>query len=142
MNKYVAFAFMALSLSIVGIGAANGVQANLFYPFLSTSNFQAPGHLDNLGNVLGNDGGTSSLLAASGAAAINVKATPGRIMTVNVITASGVIAVYDAATAGAAGATNEIASIPATVGVYRMNFPAASGITVNPNNSVISVAYQ
>jgi hypothetical protein len=62
-----------------------------------------------------------------------VKATAGRVAKVSVIVAgSGAGSVYDAATLGAAGSTNEIAVVPNTAGVYTIDFPCANGIVVSP----------
>lgn len=146
MKKYFAFAVMTLMLAIAGMGVSFGTQNNIFLPFLSFpvggASYQASGHLDATGNILGAQGSLSAL-AVSGVAAV-IKATPGRVVRVNVTTAgSAAGSLNDAATTGAAGATNLIFSIPNTVGTYYLDWPAASGIVVTPGTGqIMSISYQ
>lgn len=79
--------------------------------------------------------------AISGVAVV-VKATPGAIVRVNVVSASGVGAVYDSATVASGVAATQVFAIPATVGTYELNWPMTSGIVVNPSSSVVSVSYK
>jgi len=75
-------------------------------------------------------------------AATVVKATAGRIVTVVVTTAGAAGAVYDHATTSGTGAASLIAVIPATVGVYELDFPCANGIVVAPGAAqVVSVSF-
>lgn len=71
-----------------------------------------------------------------------VKATPGFVVTVNVLVAGVAGSIHDAATVVAAATANQIAVLPATVGVYTLNFPANSGIVVKPGaGQTIAVSY-
>ena len=79
--------------------------------------------------------------AISGVAVV-VKATPGAIVRVNVVSASGVGAVYDSATVASGIAATQVFAIPATVGTYELNWPMTSGVVVNPSSSVVSVSYK
>jgi len=85
--------------------------------------------------------GSTSVLAASGVPFV-VKGSAGRVVTLDVISASGVGGIYDSATAASAVAARQIAAIPATVGTYHYDFPAASGIVIDPSSSVVSVSYR
>jgi hypothetical protein len=79
--------------------------------------------------------------AISGVARV-VSATPGAILQINVITASGVGAVYDSSTTASGVAATQVFAIPATVGIYQLNWPMTRGIVVNPSSSVVSVSYR
>ena len=73
-----------------------------------------------------------------------VKATPGFIGTVSIITApSAAGGVYDAATAGATAAANQIATIATTASLPEvLNFSCANGIVVDPGTGgVVSVSF-
>lgn len=86
-------------------------------------------------------GGNASALNLT--AATVVKATPGMCYTISVIvagTAPGTA--NDVATTGAAAVANQFFEIPNTVGVYRMNWPCATAITIVPGTGqTVSVAY-
>lgn len=71
-----------------------------------------------------------------------VKASSGRLVSLNVITASGVGAIYDSLTVASGVTANQIATIPATVGNYQYVFPFNTGLVINPASSTISVNYQ
>jgi hypothetical protein len=72
-----------------------------------------------------------------------VKAAPGRVATVSVIVAGAVGTLNDTTTTGAVAAANEIMVIPATIGVYRLDWPVINGIVVVPGAAqVVSVSYQ
>jgi hypothetical protein len=63
-----------------------------------------------------------------------LKNAGGTVLTVSVIApGSGPGTIYEAATIGAAAAENQIASVPAAVGVYRIDFPCSTGIVVAPS---------
>jgi hypothetical protein len=72
-----------------------------------------------------------------------VKGAPGRIMRVSVVvagTAAGTV--NDAATTGAASASNAVATIPNAIGVTALNFPCFNGIVVTPGaGQTLSVSY-
>ncbi|HET8687472.1 MAG TPA: hypothetical protein VFM18_12530 [Methanosarcina sp.] len=143
MNKYVAFGIMTACLSVVGIGVASGVQANLFYPFLSPSNYQAPGHVDANGNILGAEGGQ---MVFNITASSVVKASSGFLARVYVVSApSTAVTIYDAATLGAASTVNKAAVITSSAGetVQQVQIPVVNGIVVDPGASgVVAVKYQ
>ena len=91
-------------------------------------------------------GGTSSALDVSALTA--VKASPGTLYRVTVLTAAtaGTFGVYDAATTGAAAATNAVlsyaAAYPAVGTVFTLEWPCANGIVVNPGTGgSVSVSY-
>jgi len=86
-------------------------------------------------------GGKSTALNLSASTAI--KATAGRVCQVNVITAgSAPGAIHDCATTGTAAAANQVAVIPNTVGLYKIDFPCATGITyVLGTGQVVAVSY-
>ena len=66
-------------------------------------------------------------------AATVVKSSAGRICEISVLTAGTTTGyVYDSATAGATTAT--MIPIPNLVGVYRVQWPMAVGITVSPGS--------
>ena len=66
-------------------------------------------------------------------AATVIKAGPGVIGRINVIAAgSAAGTVNDCATTGAAATSNEIFSIPNTVGTYALIWPTLTGIVVVP----------
>jgi hypothetical protein len=141
MKKAFQLFIAAIIIGLVGAGVVTAGQNPLqSYSAVNTSGYGAPQNLDAMGNTLVSTG-TTSIEAASGVAFV-VKATPGRIVAVNVISASGVGAIYNAATTGTAAATNQIAAIPATVGTYTFDWPASTGIVINPSSSVISVKYK
>jgi hypothetical protein len=73
-----------------------------------------------------------------------VKPAPGCVTAFNVTTAGAVGAIYDTTTTGAAAASNLIAVIPATVGVYYMQcFPFFSGLVVVPGAAqVLSISFK
>lgn len=62
-----------------------------------------------------------------------LKASPGRAVRVSVIVAgSAAGSLNDCATTGAAAASNEVAVIPNTVGVYEIDWPCGTGIVIVP----------
>jgi hypothetical protein len=72
-----------------------------------------------------------------------VKASPGAVLNVSVLIAGTQGAIYDTASTAALVTANEIAIIPAAVGMYTLNFPCLVGITVAPGAvQVVSVSYQ
>lgn len=77
-------------------------------------------------------GGNSSHLNIT--AATVVKAAPGTIFQVNVVTAgSAAGSVNDVATTGGVAAANEVATIPNAVGNYAVGpFPMETGIVIVP----------
>jgi hypothetical protein len=62
-----------------------------------------------------------------------VKASPARVIKVVVLAAStGVGGVFDCAAAANTAASNKVFTVPATVGVYSLDVPCATGVTVFP----------
>ncbi|CAM2168026.1 conserved hypothetical protein [Burkholderia latens] len=86
-------------------------------------------------------GGSLSALDVS--ASTVVKTSPGTLYRVSVTTAgSAAGAAYDAAATNGNVATNLIAAIPNTVGVYLLEWPCANGILIVPGTGqVVSVSY-
>lgn len=69
-----------------------------------------------------------------------VKTGAGRIVRFVVTTAGAAGTIHDSATTGATGTL--IATIPATVGIYYLDFPVTTGILVTPGAAqVVSVSY-
>lgn len=106
---------------------------------LNAANKSAPLQMDASGNLLVGNGSTNKLNIT---AATVVKATAGRICTVVVNVAGAAGTLNDCATTGAAAAANLIFAIPATVGVYKVDFPCLAGIVVAPGAAqVVSVSF-
>jgi len=101
--------------------------------------FASPMNLDGTGQLLGSQGNLATN-NISGASAV-VKTGISRIVSINVLTASGVGAAYDSATVAGGAAANKVFSIPATVGHYDVDWPMTSGIVVDPSGSTIAVKY-
>lgn len=75
-------------------------------------------------------------------AATVVKATPGRLVRINVLVAGAAGTANDCATTGSAAVGNEIAVIPAAVGTYVLDHPCAAGIVIAPGAAqVVSVSF-
>jgi hypothetical protein len=73
-----------------------------------------------------------------------VKASRGRVARISVIVAgSGNGSVHDAATIGAAGATNNLAAIPfAAIGILNIDMPVSNGIVVKPGTGqTLAISY-
>lgn len=108
----------------------------------NANNVLVPMRTDAQGTLLSTSGGTSSRLNI--AAATVVKATPGRVCQVSVVTAGSTLGtINDVATTGAAAAANQVGSAPNTAGaVVPLNFPCAVGIVVVPGTGqVLAVSY-
>lgn len=76
-------------------------------------------------------------------AATVVKSGPGRLMRVSVITAGSAVGkAYDTNATGSVDASNQIGTIPNTVGTYVFNWPCFDGITIVPGTSqVLAVSF-
>lgn len=82
--------------------------------------------------------GTKNTAGISAATLVN--SGKGRIASVSVLVAGAAGKIYDANLATAT--TNEIYVIPATVGVFWVNFPLSFGLVVAPGAAqVVSVSY-
>lgn len=138
MKKAFAAIVVIMSLSVLSL-TAFGAQNIYSYVAKFASGGAALLQVDAQSALLQADSASSSL-AVSGVAAV-VKASAGRVVTVSVISASGVGAIYDSATVASGVAATQVAAIPATVGVFKLDFPVARGIIINPSSSVVSVSY-
>jgi hypothetical protein len=137
------FVFMAVAI-LAGGTLAYGVQG----PFgvnaaVNPNGSYSPMRVDSGKNLVVTETATatSSVLAVSGPAVALAQGS-GTLLTINVITASGVGAVYDVALAASAATANQIGVIPATAGIYTYKFPFINGLVINPSSSVISVNYR
>jgi len=118
----------------------------LGYNSVNPQGFTAPQQLDASGNLLVASGSASALALSAG---VNlVKATPGRVARISVITAgtAGNLAVNDSATTGGVAAGNIIWSLAfgsVTVGqIIELEWPCAKGIVVTvPTGGAVSVSY-
>jgi len=108
----------------------------------NTSNAQTTISLDALGNVPVHSAECLNSLLNISTATV-VKATPGKIGKVIVnVAGSAAGTVSDVATTGAVAAGNLIATIPNTVGIYPLNFPAKVGIVITPGTGqTVSVSF-
>lgn len=67
----------------------------------------------------------------TGTAVSALKTTNAKVINVVVVAASTAVGgVWDCAAAASTAAGNKIFTIPATVGVYTLNWPCATGVTV------------
>lgn len=107
----------------------------------NTSNQMAPMNLDAQGALRTSGGGVSNSYNITAVAV--VKATPGRLVKISVVTAgSGAGIASDCAATGDVAAANKIASIPAAIGVIILDWPCAVGITITPGTGqVLAVSY-
>jgi hypothetical protein len=129
---------VSMAYSIMPVQAVQGAMG--VYPAQSTQNFFAPLRLDSNNLLTVNSSGTSSSLGLSAAGA--VKTSAGRIGTIVVTTAGSTAgAIYDSPTTTASAALL-IATIPATIGVIKLDMPVTTGIWFVPGTSqVVSVSY-
>lgn len=133
--------FSVLFVSVLAFGmiaiAFAGQNPSQSYTAVNTSGFAAPQKLDANGSLVANTGGTSSTLNVT--ASTVVKTGVGRIVRFIVTTAGSAGAIYDSITSGTAA--NLIAVMPATVGIYTLDFPVTTGVLVIPGASqVVSVS--
>lgn len=114
-------------------------QNNIFTSFINASGVQKPGVVDSKNYQIMSAGQSSTLNIT---AATVVKATPGRLVRINVTVAGAAGTANDCATTGAAAAANVICAIPAVVGVINIEWPCATGIVITPGAAqVVSVSY-
>lgn len=87
--------------------------------------------------------GTGDQSALNIVAATVVKVGPGRVARIAVVSAgSDAGAVHDCVSTGAAGAANQVASIPNTVGVIELDWPLVEGLVVVPGSGqVLAVSF-
>lgn len=75
-------------------------------------------------------------------AATQIKVGYTRAVRVSVTTAGAAGAIYDSATVAGVGAANLIAVIPATVGIYSIDWPCTAGLVYVPGSAqVASIAF-
>jgi hypothetical protein len=75
-------------------------------------------------------GYVANITATTGTA---IKTTGARVVRVNVVAASASTGgIYDCTAIAGTAAGNKIFSIPATVGMYALEWPCSSGVTVFP----------
>ena len=99
-----------------------------------------PLNLTAQGELLVVDSGTTAVYNIT--AATVVKATPGVLHKISVTTAGAAGTANNCTTTGAVAAGNLILAIPATAGVYTLNWPCSAGITIAPGAAqVVSVTY-
>jgi len=98
--------------------------------------------------LLNTDADGSLLMAQGSFSALNVATSSvlvtgtARVAKVSVLVAGSAGAIYDSATAASAAAANEIAVVPAAVGVTNIDFPVTRGIVYIPGASqVVSISY-
>lgn len=71
-----------------------------------------------------------------------IKAGPGRLVRVSVITAGAAGTVNDCSTIAAAAIGNQIGVVPATVGIYYFDWPCLNGIVYVPGAAqVVAISY-
>ena len=82
-------------------------------------------------------------LGISGSAVV-IKPANGNLVTITVTTAGSTTgSVNDSATTGGVAASNLIATIPNTIGIYYIPFTFLNGLVITPGTTqVISVCYQ
>jgi len=144
MKKTILIGFIAsaaIAFASVAFAGQSPVQA---YNSVNTSGYAAPQKLDANGAVIVNTDGTKSRLNVTAATVVQTAAAGAQRIIRFVVTTAGVAgALYDASTTGGASAASLIAVMPATVGIYDLNFPIASGVLVVPGSGqVVSVSYQ
>lgn len=98
-------------------------------------------NLDTQGSLRTAAGGTLNSYDIT--AATVIKASPGRIVKVIVqVAGSGTGTVNDCITTAAAAITNQISTIPETVGPIALDWPCTTGIVVVPGTGqTLSVSY-
>lgn len=114
-------------------------QNNIYVPFVNASGVQKPAGIDTKGYQIISEGQSATLNITT---ATVVKATPGRLVRINVVVAGAAGTANDCATTGAAAAANVICAIPAAVGVINVEWPCATGIVITPGAAqVVAVSF-
>ncbi len=136
-----AFTLFAMVASLFMLSAAAFGSQNIlaFIAKNFTGGSAALLNIDATGNLLESNGALASN-NISGASAV-VAAGVHRLVTINVLAASGTGAAYDSATVASAVAANKVFTIPATAGSYVVDWPMSSGIVIDPASSTLSVKY-
>jgi hypothetical protein len=120
--------------------------AAAFAPVAPSTGQAVAANGDPNGNVIiSGVGGYSSQLALANTTGTVIKATPGMLIRAIVLIAgSGAGAIYDtAATASSYATSQQVATIPNTVGIYEFDFPCLAGIVVaTGTGQQVSISYQ
>ena len=136
-----AFVFAAgVAIAALSGVAISGQNLNISLGVKSPSGNATLATSDAIGDTVVGKGVLTSL-GLTGATSV-VKTGVGRIAKVNVLTASGVVQIYDLASTSGVSAANQIVTIPSVVGVYDVDMPVTTGITIAPASSVVSISYQ
>ena len=139
-GKLSAALVVVVAIGALAVPAISGQNINIS---LSSKN-PAGAFIANTVDVLGDNIEARGILTALGASGVPsiIKTGASRIARINVLTASGVVTIYDAASTVGLGTASEVAVVPATVGSYEIDFPLTNGLVINPSSSVISISYQ
>lgn len=118
-------------------------QTPLGYNTINAAGNLVPNQSDLSGNLLIANGSASALNITG---TVVVKASPGRVCRLNVLTApSVVLTVNDCATTGAVATANEIVAIPIATAVagssFPIDFPCLNGITVVLGTGTASISF-
>ena len=91
-------------------------------------------------SVMDRNVANTAVLNVTAAAAL--KTSPARVVRVNVLSCSDAAgAIYDATAQAGTVAANSVFTIPATVGVYVLDWPCAKGVYVVPGGkSALSIS--
>lgn len=141
--KKIVSVFAALAMTILVFIAAGGAQATQ-----NAWSYVAKAYTGGSATLLNTDAQGALLTSQGASKAVNlttgtvVKLGAGRVASVSVNVAGAAGAIYDVATVASAAAANQIAVVPATVGVYRIDFPITTGLVYVPGVSqVAAISY-
>lgn len=126
---------------LLGIATLNANATIIQCDYSTTGSALYPNaNCDIQGSLVAVDGRNSALNIST---ATVVKASSGRLVRINVVTAGTTAGTAnDTTTTGGAAASNEIFSIPNTIGVYFLDWPITNGIVIVPGTGqVIAVSY-
>jgi len=116
--------------------------ANQVYPSVYAG-VAKPLNLDAAGNLLVADNQNAEVAVLNITSATVVKASAGYIGRVSVVVAGAAGAIYDYASTSGYAAANEIAVLPATIGLTAYDWPVSTGILVVPGaGQTISISFR
>lgn len=131
-----------LLLAIVALVAGTTQAGQTVWSYVAKSYLTSGATLlntDTQGALLTSNGASKTLNITTGTV---VKLGAGRVARVSVNVAGAAGALYDVATVASAVAANQIAVVPATVGIYTVDFPVNLGLVYVPGASqVAAVSY-
>lgn len=111
----------------------------LVYTSVNSLGQGRPQKVDGQGNALT---GKGLLTAFNMSAATDVKATPGRVLKISVLVAGSVAGSINDSSVANKAAGNQIYSIPNTVGVYDIDWPCLTAISVSPGTGqTVALSY-